>query len=111
MLGADGAAGSSESIQVLADTGATLTLLPREVLSRLGIKPAGTAQGSFANGQKGVREIGEARLRVEGHELTTRVMFGEASDARLLGLVVLESLGLAVDPARRRLVPSDFLLL
>jgi hypothetical protein len=28
----------------------------------------------------------------------------------LLGLTVLEQLGLAVDPVQRRLVPTDFLL-
>jgi len=31
-------------------------------------------------------------------------------DAALLGLTVLEQLGLAVDPVQRRLVPTDFLL-
>jgi hypothetical protein len=39
-----------------------------------------------------------------------RVVFGEPEDAVLLGLTVLEQLGLAVDPVERRLVPADFLL-
>jgi hypothetical protein len=38
------------------------------------------------------------------------VIFGEADDGVLLGLTVLEQLGLAADPVQRRLVPTDFLL-
>jgi hypothetical protein len=37
------------------------------------------------------------------------VVFGEPEDAAVLGLTVLDQLSLAVDPARRRLVPGRFL--
>jgi hypothetical protein len=39
-----------------------------------------------------------------------RVVFGESGDAALLGLTVLEQLGLAVDPVQRRLISTDSLL-
>ena len=39
-----------------------------------------------------------------------RVVFGDPDDSSLVGLTVLEQLGLAVDPVGRRLVPADFLL-
>lgn len=52
----------SEEVTVLADTGATLTVVPGETVPTL------------------------------------------------VGLTVLEQLGLAVDPVQRRLLPTDFLL-
>jgi hypothetical protein len=49
-------------------------------------------------------------IAIDGDSVPCRVLFGEADDAVLLGLTVLEQLGLAVDPVQRRLVPTDFLL-
>jgi predicted aspartyl protease len=118
VYGTDGASGKSEAIELVADTGATLTVLPREMLLRMGVSPIRRSDGTayrvtaqLATGQKVEREVGEVRLRVEGDSLTTRVLFGEAGDAGLLGVIVLESLGLTVDPVRRRLVRTDYLLL
>jgi len=47
---------------------------------------------------------------VNGEAVPCRVVFEESGDAILLGLTVLEQLGMAVDPVQRRLVPTDFLL-
>ena len=40
----------------------------------------------------------------------TRVVFGQEGDAAVIGLTVLELLGLIVDPVDQRLVPKDYLL-
>ena len=42
--------------------------------------------------------------------IPTRVVFGEQGDAAVLGLTVLELLGLVVDPVDQRLIPKDYLL-
>lgn len=47
---------------------------------------------------------------MNGEPVPCRVVFGEPEDASLLGLTVLEQLGLAADPVQRRLVSTDFLL-
>lgn len=100
----------SEEITALADTGATLSVLPGEVLQRLGIEKVRAVSPVLADGRRAQRDVGEAAVGVNGESVPCRVVFGESGDATLLGLTVLEQLGLAVDPVRRRLVPTDFLL-
>lgn len=100
----------SEEITALADTGATLTVIPGEILQRLGIQKVRPIPLVLADGRRAERDVGEAAVAVNGESVPCRVVFGEPGDAVLLGLTVLEQLGLAVDPVQRRLVPTDFLL-
>ena len=102
--------GRSEEITALADTGATLTVIPGEVLSRLGVQKLRKVPLVLADGRRAERDVGDAAVAVSGESVPCRVVFGESGDAVLLGLTVLEQLGLAVDPVQRRLVPTDFLL-
>jgi clan AA aspartic protease len=100
----------SEGMTALADTGATLSVIPGEVLRRLGIEKRRTVSLVLADGRRAERGVGDAAVAVNGEAVPCRVVFGESGDAVLLGLTALEQLGLAVDPVQRRLVPTDFLL-
>jgi clan AA aspartic protease len=100
----------SEPMVALADTGATLTVLPGNVLERLGVRRLRSISLVLADGRRAQRDVGEAGVAVNGDSVPCRVVFAESGDAVLLGLTVLEQLGLAVDPVQRRLVPADFLL-
>ena len=100
-----------QTVEALVDTGATLSIFPGTLLRRVGVKPLHTVRTRLADGSIVRRSIGEVRLKLNGEAVTTRVLFGRERDAKVIGLVTLESLGLAVDPIRRRLVHSDFLLL
>jgi len=100
----------SGEISALADTGATLTVIPGEVLRTLGIQKVRTVSLMLADGRRAQRDVGDAAVSVNGESVPCRVVFGESGDAVLLGLTVLEQAGLAVDPVQRRLVPTDFLL-
>jgi len=100
-----------EKVEALADTGATLTLLPAEILRQAGVKPDGRVSVQLADGKTVERESGHAWVSVDGRDTACRLLFGTREDASLLGLTVLEQLGLAVDPVQRRLVPSAFKLL
>lgn len=100
----------SEEIRALADTGATLTVIPGAILERLGVQKLRTISLVLADGRRAERGVGDAAVAVNGEAVPCRVVFGESGDAVLLGLTVLEQLGLAVDPVQRRLVPTDFLL-
>ena len=53
-------------------------------------------------------EVGEARVRLEGRELTTLVVFGPEGAQPLLEATTLQLFSLAVDPVneRRVLVPA-----
>lgn len=100
----------SEEITALADTGATLSVIPADILHQLGIERVRKVSIALADGRRAERDVGEALIGVDGEAVPCRLIFGEAGDAILLGLTVLEQLGLAVDPVQRRLVPTDFLL-
>jgi aspartyl protease family protein len=100
----------SEEITALADTGATLTVISGEVFQRLGVQKLRTVSLVPADGRRTERGVGDAAVGLNGESVPCRVVFGESGDAVLLGLTVLEQLGMAVDPVQRRLVPTDFLL-
>ena len=100
----------SEPIVALADAGATLAVLPGDILDRLGIPRLRRVALVLADGRRAERDVGTAEVAVNGDAVPCRVVFGEPGDAVLLGLTVLEQLGLAVDPVQRRLAPADFLL-
>src|SRR5437899_3226536 len=99
----------SQGVTALADTGATLSVIPAEILHQLGISTLRRISLVLADGRRAERDVGEAAVAVNGESVPCRVVFGQAGDATL-GLTVLEQLGLAVDPVQRRLVPTDFLL-
>ena len=100
-----------ESLEVLVDTGATVSVFPEELLERLGVKRIGQVKLRIGDGRRIVREVGNVLLKVEGQQVWSRVIFGKRKDPAVLGLPVLEQLGLTVDPAKGRLVPTEHLLL
>ena len=55
-------------------------------------------------------EVGEARLRLDGRERTTLIVFGPDDAAPLLGATSLELFNLGVDPVGQSLVPVPGLL-
>jgi hypothetical protein len=60
----------------------------------------------IAGGQRDVWPVAEARLALDGNEITTQC-FIAPDGLPLLGAVALESLFLAVDPVAKRLIPVD----
>ncbi|MBI4416056.1 MAG: aspartyl protease family protein [Euryarchaeota archaeon] len=105
--------GPWEPLTVLVDTGADDSILPRPFLKKLGIKPFAREPFELANGEVIRRDVGAAFLRLKGQIGLTRVLFGAARDAPILGVIALEELALEVDPksgqlrkARRLLVSA-----
>jgi len=91
--------------EAVVDTGATYTALPKRALTRLGIKPEGKITIELADGRTATRFIANVLLELGGQRRANPVLLGEKTDARVIGLVTLESCGLAVDPITRRLMP------
>lgn len=102
------AADGSRTVTVAAavDTGSTYTCLPAELLRELGAAPSRRIQFELADGSVIEDEIGEVRVRLQGIELNTIVVFAEEGAPALLGAYTLEGALLAVDPVRLRLVPG-----
>jgi len=97
-------------IEFLVDTGATHSVVPREILDELGIKPTGIQQYRLADGSKIQRKRGIASFRYREHYGGSSVIFGEPGDYTLLGVVTLEDLGLGLDPLKRELIALPMLL-
>ena len=102
---------SYETIEALVDTGASYTVAPASLLNRLGITPREHIEFELADGRIIELGIGETRVRIDGRDAVTLVVFGEEGVSPLLGAYTLESVRLAVAPLRQLLVPPRALLL
>ena len=100
----------SEELDFLVDSGAIYSVVPTEVLRRLGVQPLAEQEFRLANGTRIVRKKGVAFFRYEDRVGGADVIFGEPEDAVLLGAFTLESLGLCLDPLRRELLPVPMVL-
>ncbi len=100
-----------EEVEALVDTGATMTAAPVSLLRRLGVVPSRRSTFRLANGDRVEMDMGETRVRVQGLETTTWVIFGPERTATVLGSMTLEELILGVDPVNRRLIAVEGLLM
>jgi predicted aspartyl protease len=105
-----GPTGRSRSLQLLVDSGATYSVLPRDVWAELEITPKRSVTFRLADGTPIERNVGECHFALAGADGTSPVVLGEAGDAALLGLVTLETLGLVFNPFTRTLHPMNLLL-
>jgi len=101
-----GPTGHVEEVELLMDTGATFTVVPQSLAEKLALKPSRSQRVVIAGGQRDIWPIAEARLALNGNEITTPCFIAPDGPA-LLGAVALESLFLAVDPVSKRLIPVD----
>ena len=99
-----------ETVSALVDTGSTFSMLPADLLRRLGIAPTRTRRLRLANGSIEEYQTGTAYFEVDGRDGIARVVFGPES-VYLLGATTLEDLSFAVDPVNKRLIPEVGLLM
>ena len=94
-----------QEVELEVDTGSTYTALPRDMLQALGVQVSRSVQSRLADGSLQTVEIGETKIRLEGSEFTTTVIFAAEGEPSLLGVITLENALLAVDPVNNRLIP------
>jgi clan AA aspartic protease len=99
-----------ETIEVLVDSGATFTMLPRTLLERLDVRPRDKMTFELADGRSNEYDVGETAVRIGNRIRTTLVLFADDGLQPLLGAYTLEAFLLAIDPVNRRLVPVSGLL-
>jgi clan AA aspartic protease len=89
----------------LVDPGAVRTVLPPEVVSRLGLSTRGQRVAEYADGRKEAVSVTEALvIELEGRDTLDEALV--LGDEVLIGQTVLEKLDLFVDCQRRQLVPN-----
>ena len=101
----------SRTVAFLVDSGAVYSVMQRDVLQSLGIRPHRKKTFFLANGEGVDREIGDAYFEFRGVGGAAPVIFGEPGDSNLLGATTLEALELTLDPFRRELRPLTMSLM
>lgn len=98
------------SVEALVDTGATLTLVPRRIADELQLPLIGKKSVTTA---KGVAEFDECLGVVEimGRRAYSHILVSDDVEFVLVGTVVLETLGLEVDPVTGKLKEARIFLL
>ena len=99
-----------ERVEFLIDSGAIYSVVPSDVLKKLGIQPLVEQEFRLANGTKITRQKGVALFKYGDRVGGADVIFGEEGDSILLGAFTLEALGLSLDPLRRELRPLPMIL-
>ena len=97
-------------LEFLIDSGAIYSVVPTEVLDKLGIKPITTQTFRLVDGSKIVREKGIVLFKYGDRMGGADVIFGEKGDSLLLGAFTLEAIGLALDPLKREFRPLPMIL-
>ena len=94
----------SVEIEALVDTGATMLVLPADVIGLLGLLPDGYRKVRYADGR--VREVpwvSGIRITILGRETVVNALVEDVGTTPLIGQIPLEELDLLVDPKSREL--------
>jgi len=84
-------------VEVMVDTGAHSSWLPRQLLLDAGIKPVEKVQFEMADKRIIERDLGYAILTAEGYTTNDEIVFAEEGDMNLLGVRTIEGFKVLVD--------------
>jgi clan AA aspartic protease len=97
----------SRELEAVVDTGATMLVLPADVIEELGLRKFREVRVRYANNSKRLRAVyGIVTLDLHGRSGHFDVLEEERGSQPLVGQMVLEELDLVVDAKARRLVPN-----
>jgi predicted aspartyl protease len=97
-------------VDAIADTGAIYSIVRRDLLEELGVKPLRRRRFRAFGGYV-ERDVGEVGMVLLGERRIVPVVFGEEGDAGVIGVTALEIFGLEVDVVRGALKEAELLLL
>ena len=87
-----------ETVNAIVDTGATFSQVPGNILRELGIVPTRYVQSQLADGSINRDGVADVKIRIDGRETYSTILFGEEDSPILMGSYALEGVVLAVDP-------------
>ena len=94
------------SVDGIVDTGAVLSMLPQNVVERLGLPIHGKVVVSYADERKEERDVaGPLGIRVGNRAMNTDCVVGPPLSEPLIGQIVLEGLDLVADCTNRTVGP------
>ena len=93
-------------VQALIDTGATMLVLPQEVVERLGLRIRGQVIVTYADERKEERpRAGVVTVFVGDRDTDVDCVVGHPNSEALVGQIILEAMDLIVDCVNQQLVP------
>lgn len=93
------------STEGLIDTGAVLSMLPKEIIEQLGLRYRRKAIVTFADERRDEMEVyGPVSIKIKNREAIIEVLMGPPFSEPLVGQIVLESLDLLVDCTNQTLM-------
>ena len=97
----------TEEVSAVIDTGATMLVLPQDLVDRLGLRKVRDARVRYANQEVQVKPIyGIVALDIRGRVGNFDVLAEVAGSQPLVGQIVLEELDFVIHPATRQLTPN-----
>jgi clan AA aspartic protease len=97
----------SVEVEAVIDTGATMVVLPQDIVSELGLKKIREVKVKYANNSVESKFIyAVATIEIKGRTGNFDVLAEVEGSQPLIGQVVLEVLDLVVDPRSRALMPN-----
>lgn len=106
-----GPTGKQVSVRFLVDSGPTYTLLEEAAWQQIELQPKRSLAFTLADGTTVERQVSECHLSIPQGEGHIPVILGQPGDEPLLGAVILEVLGLVLNPFQRKLQPMRMLLI
>jgi len=94
-------------VEAVIDTGATMLVLPKNLVDELALRKIRDAKVKYANNQVQIKPVYSAvTLELKGRIGTFDVLAEAEGSQPLVGQVVLEVLDLVVDPRTRTVTPN-----
>ena len=96
-----------KEIEAVIDTGATMLVLPQEVVNELGLGKIGERRVRYANNQIRLKSVYRGViLELKGRDGIFDVLCEVKGSEPLVGQIVLEALDLIVDPITKTVMPN-----
>jgi clan AA aspartic protease len=87
----------------LVDSGAIDSLVPRDELAAIGLKPKAQRTYELADGSETKMDITTGDIEFMGEIVGGTIIFGDPGTEPILGVTALESVGIVIDPRNQTL--------
>ena len=92
----------------VVDPGAAMLVLPKSVVTQLGLPLGDKIKVRYTDGRRAQRQEAEAaRVEILGRHDTFKALVEPKRDTALIGAILLQALDLLVDCKEQRLIPRD----
>ncbi len=97
----------SIEVEAVIDTGATMLVLPKNIVEELNLKKMREVNVRYANNKTEVKAVyGVVTVEIKGRAGEFNILAEPEGSQPLVGQIILEQLDLVVDPSTRKVIPN-----